>query len=188
MHKLETLKNKYSENLHTALLHGMRYVRSLNENQAQELFHEIEGNAFWYKKGLFVTDSKELIEFLAKVNDLIERRLVRNGFAAQFDEDGLIVTNNSTPLTLPQYELIHLKNTDFTDFVSLDFCHAYFVDYKALEILSYCEGDIVVKTADSLQQLKKSMERIIEESQLRKGTIVHNDALAKAYKKSQANM
>lgn len=183
MQKLDHLKTCHGSTISRSLLDGLRLIRSLNENQAQDLVFEIEGNAFWASKGLFANDSQTMLIYLEKMNMLIQRRLDKGKLLPELDKDGLTLKRGSTALTLGEYQRVHLLNTDFKDLVSFDFCHAVFVDYETYQLLTYCEGDIVVKKATSLKQLILAVKRTIEWVRVEYNhPLVHETSLALAFK------
>lgn len=128
-------------------------------------------------------DDHKLLSFLAKINVLIKNRLDKNGFTPEKNELGLVITTSSTALPLHQYRLLHLANTEFQELVSLDWCHGVFVDYGALEILRYCEGNIEVQTASNFNQLSIAITHMIDWARQQAGQpIIHETALAEAFK------
>lgn len=176
---LQTLKTFHSSSVSSSLLKALRLIRSLHVNQAEDLVSTIEANSFWSNIARFKDDSTALLSYLDKVKKLTQRRLDNGNFGLERDDDGLSISRSFTLLSIGDYQRLFLLNTPYLDLLSLDFCHAVFVDYERRRLLTYCEGDIVEKQADSLDQLILAVTNTVEwASQEYDRPMIHETSLA----------
>jgi hypothetical protein len=147
------------ENCNNCMASAEAVISNLNINQLEHLDGEIFGHDYWFNRGAsFIDSTMEQVKFFKEVSSKIKSLISSNNVRHEYNDNGLIVRRSSCIGTMSDF--MRTLGADFETFLDIDFCHAYWINHSTLQMISYCEADVVLLTASDANQLKLEMDTV----------------------------
>ncbi|MBB6543121.1 hypothetical protein [Thalassotalea piscium] len=143
--------------------HAKYLIKNLNVNEANRLVNEMAGKIFWFnKKAVFNKATAEHIALFKSLISYIKSCINYDVLKHEYNQNGVRIQRESTSLNCDAYGRALLIDKHWSNFLLLDFCHRYWVNHVTLEIVCYCEGDLITRTAIDIEMLQQEMNDIYQ--------------------------
>ncbi|MDC8832924.1 hypothetical protein [Alteromonas gilva] len=136
-------------------------LATLNLNQLEHLDGEIYAHEHWFSMGAsFMRDTtQEQVDFYLLVSGKIKNMIASDNVTQEVNENGVVVRRSTFIGGMGDFERLML-NDEYCSFITLDFCHGYWVNRESLKIVSFCEGDVVERSAADADMLQRDIDGI----------------------------
>jgi hypothetical protein len=133
-------------------------VKSLNQNQIKSLLANLYSNILWREKNTSLVQVSSLKRFARFCNNLLDNQLI----PLELNANGLIIEREFTNFTLNKYEEFFNQKNKWNCLLRVNSFKCYWIDYKSMKILCFCEGDLITRTATNIDMLKLEIESILK--------------------------
>jgi hypothetical protein len=145
------------------LLDNQLIPLELNANGLIKESEFIDFSFFWREKNASISETTKLqVSALKRLalfcSDLLDNQLI----PLELNANGLIIEREFTNFTLNKYEEFFNQKNKWNCLLRVNSFKCYWIDYKSMKILCFCEGDLITRTATNIDMLKLEIESILK--------------------------
>ena len=149
-----------------SMVRAKHTIALFNTNQLQHLLDEIDAEKYWFDKQVSIAPSQPEMNFYSEVAAEVKSLLDSGNVKNEVNENGLIIRRSTCIGTCFDFSKSLGKNWE--TFIEINDHYCYFISHKDLQIVSYCESDVVLLEAESIEQFKSEVADIYSQFKLTK--------------------